>query len=133
MISMIEIKAVNASESIAQTFKDNSFTRNDYNDIRKENHLPSIEFARKHKIITVVREEPIQFERNGETFTGKRYFYALNVKKYNEVMGFLQTRTGLKKRLKRCAHKMQENTAKMKMLADYNAEIETFISLMGQW
>lgn len=130
---MTEIKAINASEAIAQNFKDNSFTRAEYNKERKEKHLPSIAFARNHNLIKVVKEEPIQFQRKGKTINGKRYFYALNTEKYKEIMAFMQTRTGLKKRLKKCAYRMQENTAKMKMLADYNAEIETFLSLVGQW
>jgi len=130
---MIEIKTVNATETIAQTLKDEVFTRHTYNALRKENHLPAIEFARKRNIIKVVKEEPYQIERDGKTINAKRYYYTLDADKYDETMAFLQTRTGLRKRLKRCAMHMGMNSEKIKMLTDYNREIETFIELVGQW
>lgn len=130
---MTEIKMVNVAETIAKKREGAGFTRWYYNELRKDYNLPTLDFARKHGIVKVTSSETFDIVRNGETITAKRYFYELNKDKYKEIMSFMETRTGLRKRLKTCAYRMQENTAKMKMLADYNAEIETFLSLVGQW
>jgi delta 1-pyrroline-5-carboxylate dehydrogenase len=130
---MTEIKMINVAETIAKDREGKDFTRYYYNKLRKDYNLPTIEFARKHGIIKVTSSDTFEIVRNGETITAKRYFYGLDKDKYKEIMSFMGTRSGLRKYLRRCSFELQANTAKMKMLGDRNAEIETFLELVGQW
>ena len=130
---MTEIKTINAAEALAQQVKEMIFTKRDYDELQKYHNLPSLAFVRKHGIIKVVKSEDFAIVREGKTINAKRYFYAIDANRYDEIMAFMHTRTGLKKFIKRCGMRMSENTAKMKMLADRNAEMETFLELVGQW
>lgn len=128
-----KIKTINAAETLAQQVKEMIFTKKDYDELRKRYSLPSLTFVRKYGIIKIVRSEDFAIVREGKTINAKRYFYAIDANRYDEIMAFTHTRTGLKKYVKRCGMRMSENTAKMKMLADRNAEMETFLELVGQW
>lgn len=130
---MTEIKKVNVAEAIAKERKGADFTSAYYDRLRKYYHLPTLGFARKYGIIKVTSSETFDIVRHGETITAKRYFYGLDKDKYKEIMSFVNTRAGLRRRLKECSLKMRDNNGKIEMLTGYNSEMETFLYLVGQW
>ena len=129
----MNVKEIIAAETIAQELEDNTFTANEYESLRKQNHLPSLSFVRKHGIVKVANEVRFTIKRNGEEIEAKRFYYVLNKDTYKEIMAFNNTRTGLKKLLKRFSYRIDANNEKIKSLTAKNAEYAQFLNLMGQW
>lgn len=127
--------AINATTVILEEFGKGEFTRTMYNErvrTKWNKNLPTIEtlYDCADGILTINRKETFTMTKNGKTFEATRYFYKLDRKKFERVVG-ISSEKDRKRFIRACSISIAENDAKIAGLAKTNNKLASAIKIIS--